>query len=241
MAEGEPWKNREAEGGANGATRSNVAPPGHSRTVTLRSRGTSSGAEDTWQPSWTVASILTGLLSFMLEETPTRGSIDTSVAVKRTLAGRSHAFNLTDPLFVGAAPPPPPPPGERALVVLTRAIYPDGRWDAVGSLRPRRALSHRRRRYPSRQVRHPVAVHATKLANGLGHEPGPEPRIGPRAQLDVDLAVSGRAGDGHRRRGGHRGGRRAAAHTALAVGGSGLRRRSRGRGDMVAVFVDMMD
>ena len=58
-------------------------------------------AAGTWQPSWTVASILTGLLSFMLEATATTGSIETSDATKRKLAAASHAFNLQDRVFLG--------------------------------------------------------------------------------------------------------------------------------------------
>ena len=58
-------------------------------------------AAGTWQPSWTVASILTGLLSFMLESTATTGSIETSDATKRKLAAASHAFNLQDRVFLG--------------------------------------------------------------------------------------------------------------------------------------------
>ena len=48
-----------------------------------------------------MASILTGLLSFMLEDTATTGSIETSAAMKRKFAAASHAFNLQDRVFVG--------------------------------------------------------------------------------------------------------------------------------------------
>ena len=33
---------------------------------------------DTWNPAWSVSTILTGLLSFMVEKGPTLGSIETS-------------------------------------------------------------------------------------------------------------------------------------------------------------------
>jgi ubiquitin-conjugating enzyme E2 J2 len=37
---------------------------------------------DTWNPAWSVSTILTGLLSFMLETTPTAGSMEsTDIAV----------------------------------------------------------------------------------------------------------------------------------------------------------------
>ena len=52
-----------------------------------------------WNPGWSVAAILTGLLSFMLEDTPTVGSIQTSTHVKRTYARSSGKFNLRDDLF----------------------------------------------------------------------------------------------------------------------------------------------
>eukprot|EP00126_Sphaerothecum_destruens_P005617 Sdes_comp18924_c0_seq1m9390 len=48
---------------------------------------------NTWNPSWSVASILTGLLSFMLESTSTTGSIETTDAQKRLFAMNSLKFN----------------------------------------------------------------------------------------------------------------------------------------------------
>eukprot|EP00128_Syssomonas_multiformis_P010894 Colp12_sorted_trinity150504_noHs@8017 len=54
---------------------------------------------DQWNPSWSVASILTGLLSFMLENTPTTGSVETTVEVKRDFARKSHTANLVNPIF----------------------------------------------------------------------------------------------------------------------------------------------
>jgi hypothetical protein len=46
-----------------------------------------------------VSTILTGLLSFMLEKSPTLGSIETSDSDKRHLAGKYHEFNLKDKTF----------------------------------------------------------------------------------------------------------------------------------------------
>jgi len=54
-----------------------------------------------WKPVWSVGSILTGLLSFMLEDTPTTGSIESTVAIKKILAKKSYQTNLQNPLFVG--------------------------------------------------------------------------------------------------------------------------------------------
>ena len=54
---------------------------------------------ETWVPAWSVASILNGVLSFMLEATPTVGSIETSEAERKRLALASHAFNRKSPIF----------------------------------------------------------------------------------------------------------------------------------------------
>lgn len=54
---------------------------------------------DTWNPAWSVATILTGLLSFMLEQTPTYGSTVASVAERKQLARESLAFNLRNEMF----------------------------------------------------------------------------------------------------------------------------------------------
>ncbi|KAG2459053.1 UB2J2 enzyme, partial [Polypterus senegalus] len=54
---------------------------------------------DTWNPAWSVSTILTGLLSFMVEKGPTLGSIETSDFTKRQLAAQSLAFNTKDKVF----------------------------------------------------------------------------------------------------------------------------------------------
>uniref|UniRef100_A0A4X2LKD5 Ubiquitin-conjugating enzyme E2 J2 n=1 Tax=Vombatus ursinus TaxID=29139 RepID=A0A4X2LKD5_VOMUR len=54
---------------------------------------------DTWNLAWSVSTILTGLLSFMVEKGPTSGSIETSDYTKRQLAAKSLAFNLKDKIF----------------------------------------------------------------------------------------------------------------------------------------------
>lgn len=53
----------------------------------------------TWNPAWSVATILTGLLSFMLSDEMTTGSVNTTDAHKRTFAARSHAWNLSQQRF----------------------------------------------------------------------------------------------------------------------------------------------
>ncbi|CAH8516644.1 unnamed protein product [Schistosoma rodhaini] len=54
---------------------------------------------DTWNPAWSVSSILTGLLSFMLENTCTMGSVVTSTSTKKQLARSSGDFNLKSEIF----------------------------------------------------------------------------------------------------------------------------------------------
>ncbi|CAG8455651.1 10676_t:CDS:2 [Ambispora gerdemannii] len=53
----------------------------------------------TWNPGWSVSTILNGLLSFMCSNEATTGSIKTTDADKKIYAGRSHHYNLNDPKF----------------------------------------------------------------------------------------------------------------------------------------------
>ena len=101
---------------------------------------------ETWVPTWSVASILNGVLSFMLETAPTNGSVESTTAEKHRLRDASVEFNakdttfrtlfpdlvdgklFTDPAAPPAAPPAPPtaaPPAEPATAV------PDDEAEAV--------------------------------------------------------------------------------------------------------------
>ncbi|KAK6204740.1 Ubc6 protein [Scheffersomyces amazonensis] len=51
---------------------------------------------DTWNPAWSVATILTGLLSFMTGDEATTGSITTSENVKKKLARDSRKWNVLE-------------------------------------------------------------------------------------------------------------------------------------------------
>ena len=51
---------------------------------------------ETWNPMWSVATILTGLFSFMLEKSPTLGSIETSDAQKKKFADDSLRYNCNE-------------------------------------------------------------------------------------------------------------------------------------------------
>lgn len=59
---------------------------------------------DTWNPAWSVSTILTGLLSFMLEKSPTLGSIECSDYERRVLAVQSLSTNLQDRNFCDLFP-----------------------------------------------------------------------------------------------------------------------------------------
>lgn len=54
---------------------------------------------ETWNPLWSVSAVLTGLLSFMLGNEDTVGSVQTSNAHKLKLAKASHQYNRTDKTF----------------------------------------------------------------------------------------------------------------------------------------------
>nr|KIR86409.1 ubiquitin-conjugating enzyme E2 J2 [Cryptococcus tetragattii IND107] len=58
----------------------------------------------TWNAAWSVATILTGLLSFMLSNEITAGAVKTTIEEKRLLAKQSHAFNLKSKKFRYATP-----------------------------------------------------------------------------------------------------------------------------------------
>lgn len=58
----------------------------------------------TWNPAWSVATILTGLLSFMLSDEITTGSARSNDQEKRILAERSHSWNIQQKRFRDAFP-----------------------------------------------------------------------------------------------------------------------------------------
>ncbi|KAK9767374.1 Ubiquitin-conjugating enzyme E2 6 [Basidiobolus ranarum] len=54
---------------------------------------------NTWNPAWSVSTILNGLLSFMVGDEETTGSVRTTDAVKRAFASKSHAYNYNNSKF----------------------------------------------------------------------------------------------------------------------------------------------
>jgi len=60
---------------------------------------------ESWNPMWSISTILMGLYSFMLDNKPTTGSIETSTAAKRTFAADSLAYNVkNDKMFCSLFP-----------------------------------------------------------------------------------------------------------------------------------------
>ncbi|KAG0724795.1 Ubiquitin-conjugating enzyme E2 J2 [Chionoecetes opilio] len=78
-----------------------LSPSGRFKTNTRLCLSISDFHPDTWNPAWSVATILTGLLSFM---SPTFGSIETSDSEKRQLAQQSLSFNLKSKIFTELFP-----------------------------------------------------------------------------------------------------------------------------------------
>ncbi|XP_077510190.1 ubiquitin-conjugating enzyme E2 J2-like isoform X2 [Amblyomma americanum] len=76
-----------------------ITPSGRFKCNTRLCLSISDFHPDSWNPAWSVATILTGLLSFMVEKNPTLGSIDTTDREKRQLARESLEFNLKDEVF----------------------------------------------------------------------------------------------------------------------------------------------
>jgi ubiquitin-conjugating enzyme E2 J2 len=54
---------------------------------------------ESWNPMWSVSTILTGLYSFMIETAPTAGSIETTTLQKRKFAVQSLEYNVRDKVF----------------------------------------------------------------------------------------------------------------------------------------------
>eukprot|EP01031_Cornospumella_fuschlensis_P036376 gene36376-44126_t len=102
---------------------------------------------ETWNPLWSVGTVLLGLFSFMQEETPTFGSISASESQRRQLAADSLAYNtqskvfcelfpdlvelheqkkkqVSPPLVLSAASPSPasPPPSWSTLLALLLSL-----------------------------------------------------------------------------------------------------------------------
>ncbi|CAB3991438.1 ubiquitin-conjugating enzyme E2 J2-like [Paramuricea clavata] len=76
-----------------------ITPNGRFKTNTRLCLSISDFHPDTWNPAWSVSTILTGLLSFMVETSPTLGSIETHEYQKKQLALSSGEFNIKNEIF----------------------------------------------------------------------------------------------------------------------------------------------
>ncbi|XP_018016770.1 ubiquitin-conjugating enzyme E2 J2 [Hyalella azteca] len=76
-----------------------TTPSGRFKTDTRLCLSMSDFHPGRWNPAWSPATILTGLLSFMLEEAPTTGSIVASVEERKEMAIKSWQFNLDNKIF----------------------------------------------------------------------------------------------------------------------------------------------
>ncbi|EEB19486.1 ubiquitin-conjugating enzyme E2, putative [Pediculus humanus corporis] len=76
-----------------------ITPNGRFMTNTKLCLSISDYHPDTWNPAWTVSTILTGLLSFMIEDTKTLGSIKSTAFEKKQLAYQSLKFNIENKIF----------------------------------------------------------------------------------------------------------------------------------------------
>ncbi len=76
-----------------------VTPSGRFRPDTRLCLSMSDYHPESWNPSWSLATVLTGLLSFMVESTPTTGAIETTTSEKLRLAAASLAWNKAQEEF----------------------------------------------------------------------------------------------------------------------------------------------
>mmetsp|Transcript_9134 Transcript_9134/g.12627 ORF Transcript_9134/g.12627 Transcript_9134/m.12627 type:complete len:221 (+) Transcript_9134:3-665(+) len=76
-----------------------LTPNGRFKTKTRLCLSMSDFHPESWNPMWSIGTILLGLYSFMLEETPTLGSIVTSDAQRRIYAKESLEFNIKNKDF----------------------------------------------------------------------------------------------------------------------------------------------
>eukprot|EP00040_Diaphanoeca_grandis_P016858 m.87428 g.87428 ORF g.87428 m.87428 type:complete len:222 (-) comp26071_c0_seq1:250-915(-) len=76
-----------------------ITPSGRFATNTRLCMSMSDFHPETWNPSWQCRTVILGLLSFMLEEEITAGSIKSTDEERRAFALKSKAFNATDTVF----------------------------------------------------------------------------------------------------------------------------------------------
>ena len=75
-------------------------PNGRFKTNTRLCLSMSDFHPESWNPMWSVGTILIGLYSFMQENTPTHGSMESTEGYKREAAKKSLSFNVKNRLVL---------------------------------------------------------------------------------------------------------------------------------------------
>ncbi|KAK4523544.1 hypothetical protein GAYE_PCTG69G1440 [Galdieria yellowstonensis] len=76
-----------------------LTPNGRLQTDTRLCLSMSDYHPETWNPLWSTAAVLNGLLSFMVSEEPSMNTLKTSVQERKRLALLSHQFNAQSKIF----------------------------------------------------------------------------------------------------------------------------------------------
>eukprot|EP00742_Colponemidia_sp_Colp-10_P006386 GILJ01006844.1.p1 GENE.GILJ01006844.1~~GILJ01006844.1.p1 ORF type:complete len:211 (-),score=5.47 GILJ01006844.1:269-901(-) len=115
-------------------------PTGRFKTDTKLCLSISDFHPESWNPLWTVGSILQGVLSFMTDTQRTEGSIETSTSEKRRLAAESLGYNcrhlefrLLFPKFLKVY--------QQVLLESAQETTEQTRHDSDDALRPRNLLT----------------------------------------------------------------------------------------------------
>ncbi|KAJ2800950.1 Ubiquitin-conjugating enzyme E2 6 [Coemansia guatemalensis] len=149
-----------------------ITPSGRFQTNTNICMSMSNFHPDTWNPAWSVSTILNGMLSFMVEEEATTGSIRASNSDRKALARKSHKINLANKMFRELFPElctPVPAPMTQPAAPATTAAAP--KTNAKGSGASRATLHNRgagRNAVPSgASVAATVAANDHRQATGM--------------------------------------------------------------------------
>lgn len=76
-----------------------ITPNGRFKTGRRLCLSMSDFHPESWNPMWSVSTIITGLISFMSETAPTLGSVETKESQKRKYAQLSLNYNVRDATF----------------------------------------------------------------------------------------------------------------------------------------------
>lgn len=143
-----------------------ITPNGRFRENTRLCLSMSDYHPNTWNPSWSVATILNGLLSFMTGDEATTGSITTTDQQKRILAERSMEYNTHQNLRF-------------------KAVFPDVVQENVKELEKRRASGRTREVEVAKNKEDAIMQAAKEKAIAIEEILDPEDRIRAEQALKV--------------------------------------------------------